>query len=505
MQQQQQVPVLVAGAGPVGLTLALRLAQLGVPVQVWEREDRSRGEGSKALCMQRETLESWAQLGFGQQVADRGVAWALGRTYFRDTELFQTRLPATDEHFPPFVNISQTEVEQLLVAAVHDEPLVTVHWGRSVTGLTSEPSGVAVDSADGVRRTAGYVVGADGARSSIRRLAGIGFPGHSHADQFLIVDIRARLPFPAERRFWFDPPWNPGRTVLIHPQPDDVWRIDWQVPPEFDLDSERSSGRLDERIRQIVGTADYEPVWVTVYRFHQRLAERIAAGRTVLVGDAAHLFSPFGARGLNSGVADAMNLAWRLAEAVQRPGAAEDLLAGYVRERTGAAAENLAVTDATMRFMVPPTEDDRRARDAVLLGSVDDPAVRARVDSGRLAVPAVYQVPGAGPVAVGDVVVGGVLPDAPVEPVRATGARRLREALGGRWCRLLLWGGEVAPAAQHRGHAPECQVHVLGADERVPPGVDPVVRDRTGRVAARLGSTPRPVLVRPDGYVVQDR
>ena len=142
----------------------------------------------------------------------------------------------------------------------------------------------------------------------------MGFPGHSHEDLFLICDIRATLPFPRERRFFFDPPWNPGRQVLVHPQPDDLWRIDWQVPSGTDVEAERASGALDRRIRQVVGrTTPYELAWVTAYRFHQRLAPRFRVGRVLLAGDAAHLMSPFGARGLNSGAADAENLAWKLA------------------------------------------------------------------------------------------------------------------------------------------------------------------------------------------------
>ncbi len=97
--------------------------------------------------------------------------------------------------------------------------------------------------------TVAYAIGADGAHSSVRHLLGMGFPGHSHEDLFLICDIRATLPFPRERRFFFDPPWNPGRQVLVHPQPDDVWRIDWQVPSGTDVEAERASGALDRRIR----------------------------------------------------------------------------------------------------------------------------------------------------------------------------------------------------------------------------------------------------------------
>jgi len=486
--------IAVVGAGPVGLTLALRLAQFGAPVTVFEQSQRLRGEGSKALCMQRETLESWAMLGFGQQVADRGVAWQVGRTYFRETELFLTQLPATDEHFPPFVNVSQTEVERLMVEAVDREPLVTVHWGQPLTGLEQDADRVRLtcdcDSREVVTEAA-YAVGADGARSSVRRLCGINFPGHSHRDQFLIADIRAQLPFPAERRFWFDPPWNPGRTVLIHPQPDDVWRIDWQVPPNFDLAAERDSGRLDERIRRIVGGSQYEPVWLTVYRFHQRMAARFRDRRVLLAGDAAHLMSPFGARGLNSGVADAMNLAWRLAFTLRSP-ESEDLLEGYAAERMLAARENLAVTDATMRFMVPATEAERRERDAILLASVDDPQMRAKVNSGRLATPTVYRPAGSAL----PVQTGAVLPDAPVQPVRGTSATRLRELVGTARLRLHL-------GCRPDGSAGDDCVQVVPPGGALPPGRHAVVRDVHGRVGERLqtGAAPVVLTVRPDAYV----
>jgi 2-polyprenyl-6-methoxyphenol hydroxylase-like FAD-dependent oxidoreductase len=222
-------------------------------------------------------------------------------------------------------------------------------------------------------------------------LFGIDFPGRSHRDRFLIADVRAAMPFPRdERRFFFDPPQNPGRTMLVHPQPDDEWRIDWQVPGDTDAEEERRSGRLDDRIRQIVGDAAYELAWVTAYRFQQRVAERWRSGRAFLAGDAAHLFSPFGARGMNSGVEDAVNLGWRLA--LVRTGEADErLLDGYEHERRRAALENLRITAATMRFMAPPTALHRFVRDSILRGSLHSAALRRRVDSGRLAEPAVYE------------------------------------------------------------------------------------------------------------------
>jgi 2-polyprenyl-6-methoxyphenol hydroxylase-like FAD-dependent oxidoreductase len=457
-------PVVIVGAGPVGLTLALRLADLGVASRVLEAGSRLDGEGSKALCMQRETLESWCRLGFGEEVAARGVAWQLGRTYYRGRELFQTRFPAVGrDHFPPFVNISQSGVEQLMVARAEADPLVEIAWEHRVTGLEQSAREVVltVQGSAGTSTVRGpWVVATDGARSAVRGMLGVDFPGHSHGDRFLIADIRADLPFPDERRFYFDPPWNPGRTVLVHPQPDSVWRIDWQVPADFDLELERESGRLDERIRRIVGDSDYALVWLTVYRFHQRIADRLRSGRVFLAGDAAHLMSPFGARGLNSGVGDAENLAWKLA-LVLTGAAPETLLDTYDVERRAAALENLAVTDATMRFMVPAGRRRRLVRNAVLHGSRWSRRVRARVDSGRLATPYVYTASpivaatSPGPVTDATPVVGAVAPDGPCtvlfdgRQVAAGSApvRRLRQLLG----RAVL-GLVIAPTPDHVHH-----------------------------------------------------
>jgi len=249
--------VAVVGAGPVGMTLAGRLAQKGVRVVLLEQHARLTGEGSKALCMQRETLEIWARRGIGEQVAHRGVQWNLGRTYFRGRELFQVRLPSsTRDHFPPFVNINQTEVEAMLLARLAELPEVNLRWSHELTGIAQDADGVSLrcQTPDGEKTVrVAYLVGTDGAHSAVRHATGMAFPGHSFPDLFLICDIRARLPFPRERRFFFDPPWNPGRQVLIHPQPDDTWRIDWQVPPGTDVEAERASGGLERRVRAVIG------------------------------------------------------------------------------------------------------------------------------------------------------------------------------------------------------------------------------------------------------------
>jgi 2-polyprenyl-6-methoxyphenol hydroxylase-like FAD-dependent oxidoreductase len=386
--------VAVVGAGPIGMTLAGRLAQRGLRVVLLEQHPAHTGEGSKALCMQRETLEIWARLGIGEPVAERGVQWQVGRTYFRDRELFSIRLPGSgDDHFPAFVNINQTEVEEMLLERLRELPNLELRWSHRLTGLRQDAEAVRLtcDTPDGERTLrVGYAVGADGAHSAVRHLLGVGFPGHSHRDLFLICDIRARLPFPNERHFHFDPPWNPGRQVLVHPQPDHTWRIDWQVPDGTDVEAERASGALDRRIRQVVGEeTKYELEWVTAYRFHQRLATRFRVGRVLLAGDAAHLMSPFGARGLNSGAADAENLAWKLA-LVAAGAAPGELLDSYDVERRAAAEENLATTDASMRFMVPHGPLQRLGRNTILRGSVRSTILRRLVNSGKLSQPFSY-------------------------------------------------------------------------------------------------------------------
>ena len=235
--------VTVVGAGAVGLTLAGRLAQHGASVDLFEAEPRRERIGSKAICMQRETLEIWARLGVGEQVAQRGIQWRVGRTYFRGRQLFETHLPGDGEHFPPFVNISQSEVEELLETRA-TELGVRIHRGHAFAGLTQDADGVTATfdtDAGTVTHRSAFLVGTDGAHSTVRHALGIGFAGYSFDDRFLIADVRAELPFTNERHFHFDPPWNPGRQVLIHPQPDGVWRIDWQVPPETDADLERTS------------------------------------------------------------------------------------------------------------------------------------------------------------------------------------------------------------------------------------------------------------------------
>ena len=288
--------VVIAGAGPVGMAAALLLARQGVRSVILEARPRRAPVGSKSLCTQGDVLDILERIGIGERLVAEGVTWRLGRTYYGERELFRITFPDTGQaHFPPFINIGQDRVQHWLERGVTAEPLTEVRHRHAMTAIVNRSDRVEV-AFDGAGRSgtisAGYAICADGARGPGRKLLGIGFPGRSFADRFLICDIRAELDFAAERRFYFDPPWNRDRQVLIHPQADSVWRIDWQVPPTFELREAENSGALDDLIRRIVGDQEYEIVWISVYRFHQRLAERFAVGRTFLAGDAAHLYAP---------------------------------------------------------------------------------------------------------------------------------------------------------------------------------------------------------------------
>ncbi|NND02524.1 MAG: FAD-dependent oxidoreductase [Acidimicrobiia bacterium] len=480
-------PVVIVGGGPVGMTAALLLAKFGVPSLILEAANNRDPIGSKALCMQRDVLDVLERVGVGDKLMEEGITWTLGRTYYRNIELFQITFPEVgDNHFPPFVNVGQDRTEHWLEARIRTEPLIELRYGHAVTSLSQNDERVAltVETTSGKTTiSAQYAIGADGSRSAIRKLIGAEFPGKSFDDQFLICDIRADLGFANERRFFFDPEWNPDRQVLIHPQADSVWRIDWQVPPDFDVEAEQASGGLDERIRKIVGEGEYDIVWMSVYRFHQRIATKFREGRVFLAGDAAHIVSPFGARGLNSGVQDAENLAWKLAF-VLNGWAKDDLLDTYEPERRAAAEENLRITSTTMDFLVPPNEELWESRRRTLEAAVGNPNARQMVDSGQLAEPYDY---GDSPLTTpteADLPVppGRLMPDGVV--LQSEGPVRLRELMG---CGFI--------ALSNNGPV---------LDSKAPPVASLALAeiDRTGVLTDTLqlpvGST---VLIRPDGHV----
>ena len=432
MGENDAMPVVIIGRGPIGMTLGLRLACQGVRSAIIDPHEREVVDpGSRAVLIARQVMDATWPLGVGEQIRAEGLAWTVGRTFVAGKEVRAARIPFAEGLLPQVVNLTQERVEQLLLARLLREPLVTLIDRASVTAVDQDGDGVCVEYArDGRRHTlrADWAAGCDGSRSAMRKQLGIPFEGYGHDDNFLICDVRTGVKLPPERHFHFDPPFNPGRTVLIHPQPDSTVHVDWQVGPDLtDADEEVRSGALDTRLRAILGDEPYSVRWVTTYRFKQLRARRFRQGRCFLVGDAAHLTSPYGARGMNSGIADAENLAWRLAMVIN--GVSTDrLLDFYETERIHASIENLAITGRTARFICPITFRDRIKQQLVLRTARRIPAARRFVDSGSFYEPPCY-------------------PDGTAAPAGAAGRRGAAARTGGNAPKELT-AGEIFPDAR---------------------------------------------------------
>ncbi|MEV1048923.1 FAD-dependent monooxygenase [Streptomyces sp. NPDC049916] len=509
------IPVGIVGAGPVGMALAARLASFGIPSVLFERDPELRKQGSKACLIQGDVLETLDKFGCAETIGAEGVTWTTARTYVRGKEIRAAEYPRRIG-YGPFVNISQFRIEQLLLEKIEADPLCEVRWAHEITGAEQDGEAVTVsaDTPEGPRDyRCRYVVACDGVRSPMRTFTGVEWTGYSHRDRFLITDLKVTLPLAKERHFHYDPPFNPGRQLVMHPQPNDIWRIDWQLAPETDIEAERADGRFEERVRKVIGDVDFEIDWVSTYRFHQRVVEKFRVGRIFFAGDSAHSLPPYGSRGMNSGIQDADNLAWKLALVME--GKAEDaLLDTYHDERYAAARENLAVTEATIKFMVPPNLVRRLARKTLLALSQPFQGARDKVNSGRMAEPHTYvdspviQSGGLHPL------LGAFAPDA---RITAPGAARVRELYGSGFTVLhFAQDREAARAFAERALADtrgldvrlvvvlregELAVPTAGSAEGLPEGVT-VLRDRDSVLRETYHAPDGTCLiVRPDGHV----
>ncbi|RMH51227.1 MAG: FAD-dependent oxidoreductase [Alphaproteobacteria bacterium] len=388
-------PVVIVGGGPVGMALALDLGLKGIRVVVLD-DHEGVGMGSRAICFAKRTLEICDRLGCGQPMVDKGVVWNLGRV-FRDThELYSFNLLPEDGHRrPAFINLQQPHFERFIVERIREVQArgapIEIRGVNQVIGVEPRGDHVAleIDTPDGpYRAEADWLVACDGARSPVREMLGLGFKGRVFQDNFLIADVRMKADFPTERWFWFDPPFNRGQSVLLHKQPDDIWRIDFQLGWNIDRKAVVEPESVLARVRAMLPDTPVELVWTSVYTFQCCTMERYRHGRVFFAGDAAHQVSPFGARGANSGIQDVDNLAWKLA-LVLRGQAGEALLDSYDLERRHAAEENILNSTRSTDFITPKTPVSRMFRDAVLDLAERAPFARSLVNTGRLSVPAV--------------------------------------------------------------------------------------------------------------------
>src|SRR5436190_18575820 len=372
-------PVVVVGAGPIGLTAAIDLAQQGVPVVVLD-DDNKLSSGSRAICFAKRTLEIWDRLGCGERMVQKGVSWNVGKVYFRDELVYSFNLlPESGYRRPAFINLQQYYCEGYLCEHAQALANLDLRWKNKVVSIEARTNGVAlsVETPEGrYRLHADYVVACDGARSPIRHMIGQESKGRSFRDRFLIADVKMEAGFPPERWFWFDPPFHPNQSVLLHRQPDNLWRIDFQLGADADPDEEKKPERVIPRIQALLGqAAPFELEWVSVYTFSCSRMETFRHGRILFAGDAAHCVSPFGARGANSGVQDAENLAWKLA-LVLAGRAPDALLDSYDSERGYAADENIRCSTRATDFITPKNRVSRTFRDATLKLAKDFPFAR---------------------------------------------------------------------------------------------------------------------------------
>lgn len=511
--------VTIVGGGPVGLAVALGLANYGI-ASVLIEADESVCYGSRAICISRRSLEIIERLGALDGFLSKGLPWTGGRSFYRNDEVLHFTMPQDDnQKLPPMVNIAQYDIEQFLLdAAEQRADLIDIRWRTRVSSIRTSTNGATLTLSTphgDYEMETDWVVAADGGRSTLRDALGLKLSGTSYEGRYVIVDILLDSQRPTERLAYFDPESNPGSTVLVHKQPDNVWRIDYQLRDGEDADEAIKPENVVPRVQSLLDmmgeTAPWSPVWITIYKANALTLERYRHGRVLFAGDAAHLVPIFGVRGANSGIDDADNLAWKLAFVIKGI-AADGLLDSYSDERVFATHENLSYGTKSTEFMAPPSFAFDLMRTAVLSLAVKHPRVRSLINPRQTSAIAYSASPlnaPSEPFANGPAP-GTVLAECPVALVSADGVRdaHVTDLVGTRFTALYFSEtgdvsanlDELDAYAKARG-LPFALVPI--SRQRPADATQPIAWDRAARVFDLYGAQPGTLyLVRPDGHVL---
>ena len=386
--------VAIIGAGPIGLAMAIDLAQRGIASVVLD-DNNVVSVGSRAICWAKRTLEIFDRLGVGERMLEKGVTWKIGRQFHGEDEVYAFDLLPEDGHkYPAFINLQQYYVEEYLIDRAQAFPdLIDLRFKNKVTDHTDKGDHVVlrVETPDGIYALeTDWAIACDGAGSPTRERMGLDFTGQTFQEQFLIADIEMKdSPFEQgtpERWFWFDPPFHPGKSALLHMQPDNIYRIDLQLDVDADGKLEATEEKVLPRIKAIVGDKPFRLDWMSVYKFRCIKLDQFVHNRVIFVGDSAHVVSPFGARGGNGGIQDVDNLGWKLAAVLQGE-ADQSLIASYHDERSHGSAENILNSSRATNFMTPKTRTEALFRSEALRLAHDQPFAQKLLNSGRLSLP----------------------------------------------------------------------------------------------------------------------
>lgn len=387
-------PVIIVGAGPSGLAAAIDLAKQGIHSIVID-DNNTVSVGSRALCFAKRSLEIVDRLGCVEPMLEKGVTWQHGRVFFQDREVYDFNLLPEDGHrIPAFINLQQYYFEEFLVNRTYDfAERIDLRWKNKVIDVDAQPESttIKVTTQDGdYQLTCDYLLVADGANSRIRDMLGLECKGQVFHDRFLIADVVMKADFPTERWFWFDPPFHPNQSVLLHKEPDNVWRIDFQLGWDADPEEEKKEENIRPRVQAMLGKdVEFELEWASVYTFRCRKMDNFIYNSVLFVGDAAHQVSPFGARGANGALQGVDNLVWKLARVLKQQ-APTSLLTTYNTERQHGAAENLLNSTRATDFITPKSHISNVFRNVTLELAEKHPFARSLVNSGRLSMPCRY-------------------------------------------------------------------------------------------------------------------